>query len=124
MPIPQASTGTAFGISMICQREAIKIERGTPKRVEIEMSDGRVKQTVHCPRCRVSVWSEPKAAPNLLTLRPGTLDDTSWLAPIGHIWTRSAQPWVSMDPAVLRYEKQPTPAELLDLIRAWKNKAS
>jgi hypothetical protein len=30
-----------------------------------------------------------------MTLRAGTLDDTTWLVPIAHMYTRSAQPWVA-----------------------------
>ena len=119
----QTATGSAFGISMICEAEAIKIERGSPELIEIELSDGRVKRANRCPTCHVNLWGAPKVAANLRTLHPGTLDDTSWLVPIGHIWTRSAQPWVVLDPGSIQYEQQPTPEELLELVRAWKQRA-
>ena len=119
----QTATGSAFGISMICERDAIELERGSPELVELDLPDGRVKRANRCSRCLVNLWGTPKAIPNLLTLHPGTLDDTSWLAPIGHIWTRSAQPWVVLDPNLLQYEQQSTPEELLGLVRAWKSRA-
>jgi hypothetical protein len=28
-------------------------------------------------------------------VRAGSLDDTSWLRPTRHLWTRSKQPWVT-----------------------------
>ena len=37
----------------------------------------------------------------------GTLDDTSWIEPVGDIWTRSAQPWVALSDDRLRTEQQP-----------------
>ncbi len=120
----QTRTGSAFGISMICESDAIKLERGSPELVEVELPDGRVKRANRCPSCQVSVWGSPRASPNLRTLHPGTLDDASWLAPIGHIWTRSAQPWVVIDPESLQFERQPTPEQMLELVRAWKQRPS
>ena len=32
----------------------------------------------------------------LRIVRGGTLDDTSWLKPTAHYWTRSRQPWVAL----------------------------
>jgi hypothetical protein len=51
-------------------------------------------------------------------VRPGTLDDTSWLRPQAHLWTRSAQPWVAIPEGVPRYETQPKDFnELLEIGR-------
>ena len=40
-------------------------------------------------------------------MRAGTLDDTSWLRPTAHFWTRSAQPWVVLPEGGARFETQP-----------------
>jgi hypothetical protein len=44
----------------------------------------------------------------VLSVRSGTLDDTSWVEPVGDIWTRSAQPWVNLAVDRLKAEQQPT----------------
>jgi len=44
----------------------------------------------------------------LLSVRSGTLDDTSWIEPVGDIWTRSAQSWVALSEGRLTIERQPT----------------
>ncbi len=44
----------------------------------------------------------------LLSVRSGTFDDTSWIEPVGDIWTRSAQPWVPLLAGRLTTECQPT----------------
>jgi hypothetical protein len=49
------------------------------------------------------------------------MGDTSWLRPVGHIWTRSAQSWFPLPEGVLRYEAQPD--DMLPLVRAWKSRA-
>jgi hypothetical protein len=40
-------------------------------------------------------------------IRAGTLDDTSWLRPTVHFWTRSAQPWISFSPDDVVFGTQP-----------------
>jgi hypothetical protein len=40
-------------------------------------------------------------------LRAGTLDDTSWVQPVGDTYTRSAQPWVKFVEGGLRADKRP-----------------
>src|SRR5271169_6744669 len=40
-------------------------------------------------------------------IRAGTLDDTSWLRPTRHIWTRSKQPWVTFGDGDETFEGQP-----------------
>jgi hypothetical protein len=53
-------------------------------------------------------------------MRPGILDDTSWLRPVAHIWTRSAQPWFVFPEGVPKYEKQT--GDLQILIDLWRNR--
>ncbi|NJN47583.1 MAG: hypothetical protein HC808_15130 [Candidatus Competibacteraceae bacterium] len=55
--------------------------------------------------------------PEIVAIKPGTCDDTSWFKPIAHLWVRSAPPWISFDPDTPKYQQQPSIAELLEL---WK----
>jgi hypothetical protein len=43
----------------------------------------------------------------VIRVRAGTLDDTSWLRPTRHIWTRSKQSWVSFAEGDEVFEKAP-----------------
>ena len=92
----QTATGTSFVLSMLVPRDAIEVLRGEPELHETELPDGRRKRANRCPVCATNVWGAPHRFPQILNLHPGTLDDTSWLEPVGHIWTRSAQPWVTL----------------------------
>jgi len=63
-----------------------------------------------CPDCGTWIWSgsKPDAAKrDAIRVLAGTLDDTSWLRPTVHFWTRSAQPWVVLPEGDLRFETQP-----------------
>jgi hypothetical protein len=41
------------------------------------------------------------------SVRSGTLDDTSWLRPTVHFWTRSKQPWIMLPEGDQSFETQP-----------------
>ncbi|TRW18228.1 GFA family protein [Glacieibacterium frigidum] len=60
-----------------------------------------------CAACGTRIHHQSSAAPEWLTLKPGTLDDTSGLFARAHIWTAHRQPWVILDPAVEAFETQP-----------------
>ena len=116
----QTGTGTSFALSMFVQRDDIALLRGMPELIEVRLAAGRERRSLRCTACETRLWGPPKRFPNLLNLDPGTLDDTSWIAPAGHIWTRSAQPWIPLPGGELCYEKQPD--DVLPLVRAWKSR--
>jgi hypothetical protein len=119
----QTATGSAFVMSMMVKRGSVEVERGEPKRFEFDGPDGRHHIDQRCPRCAARLWSESRSIPDLLILRPGTLDDTSWCEPVSHIWTRSAQPWVTIPEHTLNYGQQPTNDEVMAAVRAWRSRA-
>ena len=117
----QRQTGSSFALSMLVRLEALEIVRGRPDEYSFQLEDGRVKRSNFCVRCSTRLWGVSRVA-GLAVLEPGTLDDTSWLHPVGHIWTRSAQPWVRIPEETRRFSMQPRDEEVLDLVRAWKQR--
>jgi hypothetical protein len=61
---------------------------------------------VFCPECGVHIYHAPNSAPDVLVLKPGTLDDTSWLQPGSFIQMNSAQGWVLVPDGVKAFEGQ------------------
>jgi hypothetical protein len=59
-----------------------------------------------CPECGVRIYHVLKSVPDMLSLKPGTLDDTSWLRPDLFIWMKSAQGWVPVPNSVKALEGQ------------------
>jgi hypothetical protein len=45
---------------------------------------------VFCGDCGVRLYHNPKANEAITIVKLGTLDDLSWLRPVGHVWTRGA----------------------------------
>jgi hypothetical protein len=57
------------------------------------------------PECGTWVCSPPRDG--VIRVRAGTLDDTSWLRPTRHIWTRSKQPWITFAEGDQIFDAQP-----------------
>ena len=117
----QTISGTAFVMSMAIHRRSFELLRGEPALFSFETPDGKRKHHRRCTDCGCHLWSEPDRLAVINVVQAATLDDTRWLQPIAHIWTRSAQPWVSIPTDVLLYEKEA--ADALDLVRAWKGRS-
>ena len=115
----QRETGAAFTLSAVVRSEALVLTSGAPREFSCELSDGRTKSASYCPRCITKLWGRSTTT-GLANLDVGTLDDTSWVAPAGHIWTRSAQSWLTLPEGSLAFEAAPGEAGVLALVRAWK----
>ena len=61
-------------------------------------AEGRIKTHWICPDCGTRISGSPKIGTDQpgyqRIVLGGTLDDTSWLRPTTHVWTRSKQPWI------------------------------
>jgi hypothetical protein len=114
----QRRTGSAFALSMFVPMDSIEITCGATAPYHAALPDGRVKRGRLCAACGSRLWGEPRKHPALAVLQPGTLDDTTWLRPVAHIWARSAQPWVTFPPGVPVY--QTAPEDPMELMKRWK----
>ena len=88
----QRQSGSAFGLSLIVPFEAFQLTSGKLKSFQLKASSGRTKTCAFCPDCGVRIYNQTTAS---ISVKPGTLDDTSWLGPDAHYWTESKQAWVS-----------------------------
>ena len=61
-----------------------------------------------CPGCGTRIYHKPEWRKGMLSVRAGTLDDTSMLKPDVHIWTSSRQPWITIPDDVEAHEKNPS----------------
>ena len=110
----QTSSGSAFALSMIVSSEDIEVIEGKLV-ANILAYNGTAVQRHHCGQCGTALWFSADEYPNIVALKPGTFDDTSWFRPIAHLWVRSAQPWIRLEQTAARYEKQAEMSELMDL---------
>jgi hypothetical protein len=113
----QKRSGSAFGISMWVHRTALEITKGEATLVTAPAPDGRPRNYRICGRCATRLWGESKNR-DIFIVRAGTLTDTSWLRPVAHLWTRSAQRWFVFPEDVVRFETQPE--DLRELVALWR----
>ena len=114
----QRQSGSAFALSLAVARDALAVVDGAPAVWRRELEDGRVIDCLFCGDCGVRLFHNPERNPRASIVKPGTLDDTTWLKPVGHIWTKSAQSWVPIPNDTVNYEAQPP--DLSRLIEAWQ----
>jgi len=69
-----------------------RILQGEPNGWHHNSPNGTPVISRFCGHCGTRLYGERDGRPETISLRAGTLDDTSWLAPVAHFFTRSAQP--------------------------------
>jgi len=104
----QKISGSAFNVSVTIIERSFAFTKGEPARIEWQSDAGLTRYGLFCGACGSRIVQGSTPSKGALSLRAGTLDDTSWVAPVGDIWTSSAQPWVRFVEGGLRAEKQPT----------------
>jgi hypothetical protein len=104
----QKQSGSAFAMAAVIARESFRITKGAPAMFARQTSATKTMECWFCSSCGTRLYHIPGGAdyPNR-NVKPGTLDDSSWLNPTIHFWTRSAQKWVVIPEDAIRYETQP-----------------
>jgi hypothetical protein len=101
----QRQSGSAFGLSMLVKKDSLTVT-GLTKQFMRTADSGNEVAGVFCPECGVRIYHAPQFIEDVLALKPGTLDDTSWLRPSHFIWMKSAQGWVPVPDGVKAFEGQ------------------
>ena len=109
----QRMTSSAFSMALVLPADAFQLVRGEPRVVQRTADSGRVTTRWLCPECGSWISAGPRPGSTVpRNVRAGTLDDTSWLRPTVHLWTRSKQPWIAIPESDQIFETQPA-----DLVR-------
>ena len=77
----------------------------SPTTVRLDAESAVAVHGYFCPKCGVRLLHRRTA--DVVNIKAGTLDDTTWLRPVGHLWTKSRQPWVAIPNDILVYPDQP-----------------
>jgi hypothetical protein len=105
----QSLSGAAFAMGVVIPAAAFTLT-GSPRLVPRILGSGMIGNRWICPECGIWICGGSRldvVAPEKRVVRGGTLDDTSWLKPTTHYWTRSAQPWIIFPEGVTIHETQP-----------------
>lgn len=113
----QRQAASGFGMSMWLPRGAFRLTCGELASWQRGTDSGAINRGKFCPDCGVRIHHDSGAESPTISLKAGTLDDTAWLRPVGHIWVSRAQPWVRLDETLLIYQDEPERFD--DLIAAY-----
>jgi len=102
----QKQSSSAFGESFRVNIADLEI-KGEVKTYQRGSASGAIVQCDFCPNCGTRLFHRRKTNGNSLNIKAGSLDDSTWLKPAGHIWTNSKQAWINIEGDALSYEKQP-----------------
>jgi hypothetical protein len=101
----QSITSSAFSMALVLPAKAFRLTAGEPQVIQRTADSGRVTNFWFCPKCSSWIFA---GRPDLVrNVRAGSLDDTSWLRPTVHFWTRSKQPWIAIPEGDQIFETQP-----------------
>ena len=100
-------------MSIPMQYESLKVEGKAASFVSKAFS-GKAKHNYFCGNCGTRLWHSGSNPPDAITLKVGTLDDPSAIAPLGHLWVSKKQPGIELDPASDQHLTQP------DDLTAWR----
>lgn len=106
-PDCQGQSGSAFGMSMVVPRDAFRWLSGEPRTWSTVARSGASKDCLFCRRCGTRVLNQLGSMPDTVNVKPGTLDDRSWLDPVVQVWTATKQPWISILPHKASFEGNP-----------------
>ena len=114
----QKQSSSAYGMSMPVPRTGFTVT-GDLAYWQRVSDDGNKVNCAFCPACGTRIFHEPSRNRDIINVKPGTLDHTKWLTPVGHLWTSSAQNGTHIPDNVLVYSRQPESFEAL--FAAWRS---
>ena len=113
----QRQSGGAFGMAAWLEQAELHLERGRLKEWIRQTPTGKQMACRFCPKCGSRLF-HPVLGSSYLSVKPGSLDDSSLLPPVAHIWVASKQAWVEIPPNCVQFEGNP---ESMDaLMKAWR----
>jgi hypothetical protein len=114
----QQRTGSAYSLAMLTFRRDFQVIAGETISRELPGGSGALHRQHICPECLTRTHTEMLAHPDIINVRPGTLDDPSVARPIAQIWTSLAQPW-AIAPDIQAFKENPEDVE--GLAAAWRS---
>jgi hypothetical protein len=116
----QTRSGSAFAVNMPVRTGHFRILQGAPKAWRHTSPSGVPVSSRFCGDCGARIYGEREGRDEIVNVRAGTLDDTSWLVPAAHFFTRSAsaQSWVQPVAGAVCIETQPDGWG--ELLLAWR----
>jgi hypothetical protein len=102
----QKQSGSAFSVEFAVPIAAVTVQ-GQTKTFHEKGDSGMPVERRFCPECGSALISWGAFMPDVLFIKAGTLDDTSWLSPTIEVYCDRAQPWVNLSGERQRFATMP-----------------
>ena len=100
----QRETGSAFALNAAIESPRFVAEGAAPLIDHLPSASGAGQVVMRCPQCHTALWSHYGGLNDKVAyVDVGTLDDPGLCPPMVHLFTRSKQAWVVLDPATPAY---------------------
>jgi hypothetical protein len=110
----QRCTGGPFAAVALIMRDQLKITQGQTRSYTVTGEEGGRVYREFCPTCGSPLFSGLEASRKMMGLKAGSLDDSSSLTPLMHIWTDSAVKWLGVHDELPRLPRNPPRAPKKD----------
>jgi hypothetical protein len=95
-------------MSFIIREEAFVLLSGQLKTFTRTSDSGRPVVCAFCPDCGTRIYNKARwLSDDVLNIKPGTFDDTSFFRPTVEIMTVHRQPWLAPFPNLKSFAGQP-----------------
>ena len=95
----QKASGAGASYNAVVPVSAVTFTSGRPKLYEDIAQSGNILKRYFCGDCGSPIYSQREKVPEMMVLKVGTLDNSADMKLVMNIWTKSARPWMHMDPA-------------------------
>ncbi len=104
----QKNSGSSFSLNLGMPADSVTIEGNSLATYEDHSgASGKPFYRKFCSSCGSPIASGGEAYDGLIFIKAGTLDDSSWVTPVAHIWCSEKQPWVKIEDGVAQMERNP-----------------
>ena len=114
----QRQSSSAFGMALWVRDADVQLMSGELKEWIRHTPARRSMACSFCPSCGTRLFHKLLGQSQFMSIKPGTLNNTRRLEPVGHIWTKSKQAWVDIGATTLQYPDNP--ASFDELFSAWQ----
>ena len=103
----QHQSSSAFGMSCLVNRSDLTVDWASLDVWTRPADSGRDLDCHFCRTCGGRLFHTSSGDDSIVSIKAGSFDDRSWLVPVGHIWTASAQPWFEIPDDLLNVTHDP-----------------
>ena len=107
----QRQSASAFGLALWLKGADIQLLSGALKEWVRTTPLGKRMACRFCPICGTRVFHQMLGQSAIMSIKPGTLNDTKRLEPVAHIWAASKHPWLEIPAGTLQFQEGPASFE-------------